>query len=523
MLKEKKIEVGKYKLRIIKIISEGAYGFVYLVEDRKNKSKKMALKISISQNEERYNLAKKELDFLKENSQKENNFFIQYIDSKIEKMNPEKYRFFVLLEYGQYGTLFNLIESREEKKEKLKEEELIKITKAINNGLKKLHSTNHVHCDIKIENLLFYNMNLIKMCDFGSINTYNIDFNTISKNDLEKFLEEFEKQTTFMYRPPEMCDPYLKYRVNSKVDMWMLGCVLFTLMFFKHPFLNSSKLGIINASYFWPEKNIYSKKLENLVRNLLTPDPALRYSAKDLEDILHKWDDLEGLKLNSMARNIYSQHDRRNMGKRKKDCGEFDFSGLNKIAHRKNSNNKVVKNNNNNYGNNFPNQKNNNNFVNQDIFNDQNNTITFKDTENNFDFGFSSEKNINQNKKKFDLQKKDNFDAFNDFNDNFEVQKNDYQKYNKNYNRKKTPKKTSRKNTNNSQNTNNNEIEQQLDSLTIQKKNSNSNSNNNNQKKSEEFMNFINELDKDVIGEKKENDFNNKADVNLDNPDFLSF
>ena len=68
-----------------------------------------------------------------------------------------------------------------------------------------------------------------------------------------------------MYRPPEMCDPFLYYKVNSKIDMWMFGCVCFILMFFKHPFVDSSKLGIINASYFWPRESEYSIKLENFV------------------------------------------------------------------------------------------------------------------------------------------------------------------------------------------------------------------------------------------------------------------
>ena len=61
-----------------------------------------------------------------------------------------------------------------------------------------------------------------------------------------------------MYRPPEMCDPYLGYKVNSKVDMWQLGGVIFTLMFFRHPFVECSKMGIINASFFWPLENQYS-------------------------------------------------------------------------------------------------------------------------------------------------------------------------------------------------------------------------------------------------------------------------
>ncbi len=89
-----------------------------------------------------------------------------------------------------------------------------------------------------------------------------------------------------MYRPPEMCDPYLNMKVNTKADMWMLGCVIYTLMFFKHPFVDSSKLGIINASYFWPVDSVFSEKLENFTRNLLTPFPDQRPSAEEIEQIL---------------------------------------------------------------------------------------------------------------------------------------------------------------------------------------------------------------------------------------------
>lgn len=95
-------------------------------------------------------------------------------------------------------------------------------------------------------------------------------------------MEEFEKQTTFMYRPPEMCDPYLGFKVNTQVDMWQLGGVAFTLMFFRHPFVDCSKMGIISASFFWPPDSNYSNKLENLVRNLLTPDPEKRLTPLEL-------------------------------------------------------------------------------------------------------------------------------------------------------------------------------------------------------------------------------------------------
>lgn len=185
------------------------------------------------------------------------------------------------------------------------------------------------------------------MCDFGSINTYNIDFNLMPHREYDYWAEKFEKQTTFMYRPPEMCDPYLKYKVNTKVDMWMLGGVLFTLMFFKHPFVDCSKMGIINASYFYPVENKYSQKLENFIRNLLTPNPELRPSSIEVDNLLTNWYNLNSIPLNLMANKIKIEHQRRignfqplpksvikleEIEEKKEDKIEFDFSGLNRMS-----------------------------------------------------------------------------------------------------------------------------------------------------------------------------------------------
>ena len=89
------------------------------------------------------------------------------------------------------------------------------------------------HRDIKVENILLQNKNF-KLCDFGSASTDTLDYTTCSKNELVDRMELFEKYTTLMYRPPEMIDQYLKFAVTAQVDVWMLGCVLYTLCFARH-------------------------------------------------------------------------------------------------------------------------------------------------------------------------------------------------------------------------------------------------------------------------------------------------
>eukprot|EP01016_Furgasonia_blochmanni_P004520 TRINITY_DN11750_c0_g3_i1.p1 TRINITY_DN11750_c0_g3~~TRINITY_DN11750_c0_g3_i1.p1 ORF type:complete len:416 (-),score=88.43 TRINITY_DN11750_c0_g3_i1:313-1560(-) len=159
------------------------------------------------------------------------------------------------------------------------------------------------HRDIKIENILLQKKKF-KLCDFGSASTENVDFKEIPKNQYALYEEEFEKNTTLMYRPPEMCDPFLNYHVNTKVDVWMLGCVLYTLCFFKHPFQECSKLAIVSAGYHLPKEIKFSQKLIDLIILLLTPNPDFRPSIHDVINILDQWDSLDSIPLNEQAQEI---------------------------------------------------------------------------------------------------------------------------------------------------------------------------------------------------------------------------
>lgn len=163
-------------------------------------------------------------------------------------------------------------------------------------GLDHMHSQmpSLAHRDIKVENILLQNKNF-KLCDFGSASTDTLDYTTCSKNELVDRMELFEKYTTLMYRPPEMIDQYLKFAVTAQVDVWMLGCVLYTLCFARHPFMDAQKLAILNAHYFIPDEDHdrINEKLRDLVRIMLTPDPVKRPNVKTLLRILREWEELD--------------------------------------------------------------------------------------------------------------------------------------------------------------------------------------------------------------------------------------
>jgi AP2-associated kinase len=100
-----------------------------------------------------------------------------------------------------------------------------------------------------------------------------------------------------------MVDPYLQLEVGFKVDLWMLGCVLYTLCYFTHPFVDSNAIGIAGAVYRFPkhpEETQYqvSDKVKDLIRNLLTPNPLYRPSAAEALQIVNNWYTLGEVPLN---------------------------------------------------------------------------------------------------------------------------------------------------------------------------------------------------------------------------------
>lgn len=101
-----------------------------------------------------------------------------------------------------------------------------------------------------------------------------------------------------MYRPPEMLDLYLGHRVDEKVDIWMLGCVVYTMNYYVHPFQEVGKLAIINANFRFLEVTRVSEKMRDFIRHLLTPDPGFRPGIKEVIAILEGWDREDGIQLN---------------------------------------------------------------------------------------------------------------------------------------------------------------------------------------------------------------------------------
>lgn len=90
----------------------------------------------------------------------------------------------------------------------------------------------------------------MRLCDFGSCMESPIFCRNM--NEKESAEASIQKETTQMYRAPEMADIYMREILTEKTDVWALGCIFYSLCFLKHPFQDKGNLAIMSGNYVVP-------------------------------------------------------------------------------------------------------------------------------------------------------------------------------------------------------------------------------------------------------------------------------
>jgi len=147
------------------------------------------------------------------------------------------------------------------------------------------HKPPVVHRDLKLENILFGQDDNVRLCDFGSC----VIGPTFLRNQDERNTaeESIAKETTQMYRAPEMIDLYMRPVLTEKTDIWALGCILYALVFLVHPFQDMGSLGILNCRLNMPAHTSTPEDLKVLIRRMLDMDPEARPTCIQLLDAVN--------------------------------------------------------------------------------------------------------------------------------------------------------------------------------------------------------------------------------------------
>ncbi|XP_061490065.1 cyclin-G-associated kinase isoform X1 [Rhineura floridana] len=283
------VEMGEMKLRIKKVIAEGGFAFVYEAQDL-GSGKDYALKRLLSNEEEKNKAIIQEVCFMKKLSGHPN--IVQFCSAASigkEESDTGQGEFLLLTELCR-GQLVEFLK-KAESKGPLSCDTVLKIFYQTCRAVQHMHKQKPpiIHRDLKIENMLMGNQGTIKLCDFGSATTiaHYPDYNW-SAQKRATVEEEITRNTTPMYRTPEIIDLYSNFPIDEKQDIWALGCILYLLCFRQHPFEDGAKLRIVNGKYSIPQNDTRYTVFHDLICSTLKVNPEERLSITELVNQLQE-------------------------------------------------------------------------------------------------------------------------------------------------------------------------------------------------------------------------------------------
>ena len=300
-------------------LGTGAFGIVYKVLKQSNNYFYVIKQIPL------FGLTKKQINDAKLEAKILSSVKSIYIVRYYESFEENNY-LNIVMEYCDGGDLSQFIEKNKETKKPLEENLIWNIFLKITIGLAALHKSKILHRDLKSLNI-FLTKNLdIKIGDFG----------------VAKILTATGFAKTIIgtpyYLSPELCDelPY-----NDKSDVWALGCILYELCTYNHPFNAQCQASLvlkIIQNEPEPISDIYSDDLKKLINLLLDKNHLTRPSCYE---ILNMSFIVEKAKEIGLYQNIKCLYPELNISKKKDNCNNLYFKSYANINEVKNSSNNI--------------------------------------------------------------------------------------------------------------------------------------------------------------------------------------
>ncbi|OUQ87417.1 hypothetical protein B5G50_15500 [Brevibacillus brevis] len=206
------------KYKVIEPLGNGAFGFVYKVQKESDNSiwALKTLPSNFPSQEQLQAFINESSMAINVNGQNAVRYVYVHDGSTYPQLPP-----YIIMEYANGGTLFDLIEKAKKKGEFFSNAELLNFFHQLINGMEQINNV-LVHRDIKPDNILL-NEGVIKISDFG----------------LSKIVQDSTRQLTFKgfgaikYMAPE---GWKNEKNTIQMDIYAMGITFFELATLQHPY-----------------------------------------------------------------------------------------------------------------------------------------------------------------------------------------------------------------------------------------------------------------------------------------------
>ncbi|CAO3596662.1 unnamed protein product [Absidia cylindrospora] len=191
--------------------------------------------------------------------------------------DPNDDSIFMVFEMAHQGVLMDI--SLDETTTPYSEDQARRYFREMILGIEYLHNNDIAHRDIKPDNLLLSNDNVLKIVDFGVSEMF------IKGNDK---LKKSAGSPAFM--APELCKPHHGEVSGKAADIWSMGVTLYCLVYGHLPFSSTNLLELMDKINNDPvdySGHTLSDDVLDLLQRTLDKDPATRITMEDLRH--HPW------------------------------------------------------------------------------------------------------------------------------------------------------------------------------------------------------------------------------------------
>jgi serine/threonine protein kinase len=193
---------------------------------------------------------------------------------------------YLVMEFLPGGDLFSLLQ----KCGSIDEAPARVYTAQILSALRYLHSNGIIHRDLKPDNILVAADGRLKLTDFG-LSYMGVVDRGLQTDPSDALVEANSIVGTPDYLAPEIV---LSQRHTYTADYWSLGTVLYEFLYGIPPFHADTPddifRRIVTGVIIFPATETISEAAQDLIRKLLTANPAQRLGAGGIEEIMrHPW------------------------------------------------------------------------------------------------------------------------------------------------------------------------------------------------------------------------------------------
>ncbi|KAH6646427.1 kinase-like domain-containing protein [Truncatella angustata] len=313
------LKINSRSFKILRLLGEGGFSYVYLVQDTSSGDMFALKKIRCPFGAESVQQAMREVEAYKTFAHSPG--IIHSVDYSIasERNDPGSKTVYVLLPYYKRGNLQDIINANLVNHTKFPEKKLMVLFLGVCKAMKDMHHyqapaggermemgnakageedqvaapgerRSYAHRDIKPGNIMIDDdgSNPIIM-DLGSVAISPIPIT--SRSQAIAMQDTAAEHSTMPYRAPELFEVNTGAIIDTKVDIWSLGCTLYACLVGKSPFeMRSDETGgslsmcVLGGDWRFPDEGpkAISEPIKEVVRKCLTVEPDHRPDIDEL-------------------------------------------------------------------------------------------------------------------------------------------------------------------------------------------------------------------------------------------------